>query len=128
MAENSGNGLPDEGQSPEPGHRMAAEGMPFPWRWNGGMNSTNLEGIWGMSVKTMYEGSCLCGSIRYSIDGELSDFGYCHCISCRKASGSAHAANAGVDRSRLHIVDADGSLKEYESTPGKFRAFCATCG
>ena len=31
MAENSGNGLPDEGQSPESGHRMAAEGMPFPW-------------------------------------------------------------------------------------------------
>ena len=31
MAENSGNGLPDEAQSPESGHRMAAEGMPFPW-------------------------------------------------------------------------------------------------
>ena len=31
MAENSGNGLPDEGQSPESGHRMAAEEMPFPW-------------------------------------------------------------------------------------------------
>ena len=76
----------------------------------------------------MVEGSCLCGSIRYSIDGELSDFGYCHCTSCRKASGSAHAANAGVDRSRLHIVDPAGSLKEYESTPGKLRAFCSNCG
>ncbi len=25
---------------------MAAEGMQFPWRWNGGTISTNLEGIW----------------------------------------------------------------------------------
>ena len=50
MAENSRNGPPDEGQSPESGHRMAAEGMPFPWRWNGGTISTDLDVIWGMSV------------------------------------------------------------------------------
>ena len=50
MAENPGNGLPDEDQSPESSHRMAAEGMPFPWWWNGGMISMNLKNIWGMSV------------------------------------------------------------------------------
>jgi hypothetical protein len=55
--------------------------------------------------KTMYEGSCLCGSIRYSIASELSDFGYCHCISCRKASGTACAANAGVDRGAFRLED-----------------------
>jgi hypothetical protein len=32
---------------------MAAEGMPFPWRWNGGTISTVLDGIWGMSVQAM---------------------------------------------------------------------------
>ncbi len=45
------NGLPDEARSPESGHQMAAEGMPFPWRWNGGTISTDLDVIWGMSVK-----------------------------------------------------------------------------
>ena len=44
------NGLPDEGQSSKPGHRMAAEGMPFPRRWNGGTISTDLDVIWGMSA------------------------------------------------------------------------------
>ena len=29
---------------------MAAEGMPFPRRWNGGTISTNLDVIWGMSA------------------------------------------------------------------------------
>ena len=29
---------------------MAAEGMPFPWWWNGGTISTVLDDIWGMSV------------------------------------------------------------------------------
>ena len=28
---------------------MAAEGMPFPRRWNGGTISTDLDVIWGMS-------------------------------------------------------------------------------
>ena len=76
----------------------------------------------------MHEGSCLCGSIQYSIDAELSEFGYCHCKSCRKASGSAHGANAGIERQRLHLDDPNSYLKEFESSPGKFRAFCSNCG
>lgn len=76
----------------------------------------------------MHEGSCLCGSIRYRIDEELSDFGYCHCRSCRKASGSAHGANAGVERDRFVLDDGADCLREFESSPGKFRAFCGNCG
>ena len=76
----------------------------------------------------MHKGSCLCGSIRYVIDGELSDFGYCHCKSCRKASGSAHGANAGVQRDAVQFQDALGYLREFESSPGKKRAFCSQCG
>ncbi len=30
---------------------MAAEGMQFPWRWNGGTIFPNLDVIWGMSVQ-----------------------------------------------------------------------------
>ena len=43
------NGLPDEDRSPKSSHRMAAEGIPFPWRGNGGTISTQLDVIWGMS-------------------------------------------------------------------------------
>jgi hypothetical protein len=75
-----------------------------------------------------HEGSCLCGGVRYEIAGELGEFGYCHCTSCRKASGSAHGANAPVDRSRFRIVSGGELLREYESSAGKFRVFCSTCG
>ncbi len=44
------NGLPSEGRSPKSGHWMAAEGMPFSWRGNGGTISLNLGVIWEMSV------------------------------------------------------------------------------
>jgi alkylhydroperoxidase family enzyme len=74
-----------------------------------------------------HAGSCLCGGVRYEIDGELGPFGYCHCRSCRKASGSAHAANAPVDRAAFTLL-ASEPLREYESSPGKHRAFCGQCG
>ncbi len=44
------NGLPGESRSPRSGHRMAAEGMQFPRRWNGGTISLNLGVIWEMSA------------------------------------------------------------------------------
>jgi hypothetical protein len=76
----------------------------------------------------MYEGSCLCRNVRYEIDGELGDFGFCHCTSCRKASGSAHGANAPVERARFKLLGGADTLREFESAPGKFRAFCSRCG
>ncbi len=54
MAEIWANGLPSEGRSPKSGHRMAAEGMQFPWRWYGGTIFPNLDVIWGMSVNCTY--------------------------------------------------------------------------
>jgi hypothetical protein len=76
----------------------------------------------------VYKGSCLCGSVQYEIAGELGDFGYCHCTSCRKASGSAHAANAPIERHQFHLLTGADTLREFESLPGKFRAFCSRCG
>jgi len=80
------------------------------------------------TTESRHEGSCLCRGVRYEIAGDLGEFGYCHCASCRKASGSAHGANAPVDRSRFLIVSGAALLREYESSPGKYRVFCSTCG
>lgn len=76
----------------------------------------------------MFEGSCLCGHVRYRLTAEPGAFGYCHCTSCRKASGSAHAANAPVDRAAFELLQGQSSIREFESSPGKFRAFCSNCG
>ena len=47
------NGPPNEERSPKSCHRMAAKGIQPPWRWDCGMISTNLDGIWGMSAKAL---------------------------------------------------------------------------
>jgi hypothetical protein len=80
------------------------------------------------SEMNMYEGSCLCGGVRYVIAGEIGDFGYCHCTSCRKASGTAHAANAPVRRDDFRLTSGASELREFESSPGKVRVFCGRCG
>ena len=76
----------------------------------------------------MHKGSCLCGVVTYEISGDIPDYGYCHCQSCRKASGTAYGANIGIPRSQLDLHDPNNTLKAYESSPGKFRVFCGECG
>ncbi|MEZ8826025.1 GFA family protein [Vibrio amylolyticus] len=76
----------------------------------------------------MYKGSCLCGSIQLSLNGGMTDIIHCHCSLCRKASGSAYATNAFIEADSLKVTDADGTLTFYESSEGKRKYFCKTCG
>jgi hypothetical protein len=76
----------------------------------------------------MLEGGCLCGGVRFRISGKLGPAGYCHCKQCQRASGSAFAANAPVRTGYFTLLAGDDLVSEYESSPGKFRAFCRRCG
>ena len=76
----------------------------------------------------MLTGSCLCGAIRYAIEGRIGPVVNCHCSQCRKASGAAFASNASVRRDAFRFLAGRSSVREYESSPGKFRAFCGQCG
>jgi hypothetical protein len=74
----------------------------------------------------MHRGSCLCGRVRFEIDGELAGIQLCHCSQCRCVQGSAFAANLPVRTEDFRIVA--GEPKAYESSPGKERLFCGDCG
>jgi hypothetical protein len=76
----------------------------------------------------MIRGSCLCGAIRYEIRGDLGPIVLCHCAQCRKAQGSAFAANAPVRAADFTIVAGGEVLAAHESSPGKKRHFCRRCG
>jgi len=76
----------------------------------------------------MLQGSCLCGSIRYEITGELGPIIYCYCSQCRKASGSSCATNATVAAEEFRFVAGADLVGEFESSPDTFRCFCTRCG
>lgn len=73
-------------------------------------------------------GSCLCGGIRFCIQGPLDAVQVCHCGQCRKAQGGPFATNIPVARSALQWLAGRDLLRRYESSPGKTRVFCGTCG
>ncbi len=75
-----------------------------------------------------YEGSCLCGKVRFVITGEIKSIIMCHCSQCRKAQGSAFATNGIVDAKCFTFVSGEDELTGYETSAGKTRYFCKHCG
>ena len=72
-------------------------------------------------------GSCLCGSVRFSIQGPLRDVSYCHCIMCQRAF-SHYAAYTACEEKVLVLADPRRKLKWYRSSPHARRGFCGHCG
>ena len=76
----------------------------------------------------MLTGRCQCEGVRFSISGKLGPAGFCHCKQCRRANGSAFASNAPVRTQYFKVNQGDDLIREFESSPNKFRAFCSRCG
>lgn len=81
-----------------------------------------------MSEQNLYSGSCLCGGLRYEIQGEIGDIVQCHCRKCRKANGTAFATNAPIKKADFKIVQGEHLLKKFQSSATTQRCFCADCG
>lgn len=71
---------------------------------------------------------CLCAGIRIEISGKVGPIVYCHCSSCRKASGTAFGANTDVRGKYWRVIAGKDLIREFESSPGVWRAFCSRCG
>jgi len=76
----------------------------------------------------MLSGSCLCGNVKYRIEGKPRWMYNCYCGRCRAATGAAFASNIIVDTGRFSITAGENLLSRFESSPGKFRYFCSGCG
>ncbi len=76
----------------------------------------------------MHTGGCLCGAIRYRIEGPLAPIQLCHCGQCRKAQGGPFASNIPVSADSFEMLQGGAQLSAYESSPGKRRWFCGDCG
>jgi len=76
-----------------------------------------------------HAGSCLCGEVRFEIEGDFQSFFLCHCSRCRKDSGSAHGANLFSSTARLTWLTGRDNIRTFQ-LPGTRHAktFCAACG
>ena len=80
-------------------------------------------------MNNKHTGSCLCGQVRFEIEGEFEHFFLCHCEHCRKDTGSAHAANLFSSSASLKWLSGAERISTF-NLPGTrhVRSFCSTCG
>jgi hypothetical protein len=81
----------------------------------------------------MVTGSCLCGGVAFEIDGTASPMQYCYATRCRKATGSAFAAELIALASIFRWTRGADLVVIYEAPllrePPRYRhAFCRVCG
>lgn len=74
----------------------------------------------------MHRGSCLCGAVLITVEGDLPQPNACHCIACRKQTGH-FGASLDVPRSALKI-EGEEAIRWYRSSEKVQRGFCGTCG
>jgi hypothetical protein len=75
----------------------------------------------------MLIGGCECGAVRYRVADEFRYAANCHCSRCRRATGSAFKAFAGIEREKLEITDgADTLLVVGDDDLNDTR--CGVCG
>lgn len=81
-----------------------------------------------MSPLTKRRGSCLCGALRYEVDGDFDGVWMCHCSNCRKVSGGAGNTILIVPRARFHWLGGEDHRVTYAVRPTYAITRCMTCG
>lgn len=80
------------------------------------------------SEERMLRGECLCGAVRYEVADAFEYALNCHCSRCRRATGSAFKALAGILVDRLKVVAGADDLLIYGKVSGTHDLHCRTCG
>ena len=77
-----------------------------------------------MDMPDTHRGGCLCGAVRYTVDGPLRPVVACHCKQCQRTSGNYVAATSAP----REAVTVEGEPRWFASSAEARRAFCPVCG
>ena len=80
-------------------------------------------------MTTQHQASCRCGQLRATVTGAPVRVSACHCLNCKKRSGSAFSAQARWPAAQVSI---EGQSKSWvvvadSGNPATFH-FCPECG
>lgn len=76
----------------------------------------------------MNSGQCLCGAVKYEVDGPFASMTHCHCSMCRKHHGAPFATYVSAPLAGFRWVSGQDSINKYTTESGGVRSFCSTCG
>lgn len=79
--------------------------------------------------KTVFEGACACGEVRYRMASEPLIVHCCHCRWCQRETGSAFVLNAFIESDRLKLLGGEVERIAIPSASGKGQVIvrCRSC-
>ncbi|PKX89641.1 GFA family protein [Aspergillus novofumigatus IBT 16806] len=82
-----------------------------------------------MATPTTATGGCFCGKIRVEYTGQPMTSGLCHCLDCRKLTGSLYSYNFVVKRTDLKITGSPKAVPKIADSGKHIKNyFCGDCG
>ncbi len=76
----------------------------------------------------MLTGGCLCGAIRFEIEGSISSIWLCHCSKCRRVTGSAFHPTALCHARDFRFACGEDQIASHRTASGYTTRFCRNCG
>lgn len=73
------------------------------------------------------QGSCLCGDIKYQLNGDILNVVNCHCNLCRSHSGAAFSTYVVAPHAALLITTGEDNTGSFAIDRGH-KHFCRRCG
>ena len=81
-----------------------------------------------MSEDQVYEGSCFCGTVKFTVRGEPAGMGYCHCADCRHWSAGPVNGFSLWNPEALEVTQGEEAIATYNKTENSYRKWCTNCG
>lgn len=76
----------------------------------------------------MNAGACLCGSVRYEVDGPFQELIHCHCSMCRKHHGAPFSSFVTAPSAGFRWLQGEAAVTSYPSSSAWVRRSCQVCG
>ena len=64
-------------------------------------------------------GGCLCGAVRYRLNGDPITLYVCHCTDCQTATGTSFVLSMLVPRDAIEVLRGEPELHETELPDGR---------
>jgi hypothetical protein len=73
-------------------------------------------------------GRCRCGAVHYAVADDFRYAANCHCSDCRRATGSAFKAFAGIERDKLSLTQGETDILIFGDKDANHDVHCKVCG
>lgn len=77
-------------------------------------------------MSELHTGGCLCGAVKYRVDGPMREVVFCHCGQCRRQTGLYYASTNAAEADLT--VEGGDAVTWYTSSDEGRRGFCRHCG